>query len=81
MLQVRLHLGALETVAALSLSLIVALIVAALSELAGALGLVLGDALLLGLLVGSSLSLGFGLGLLSLLGLLAFDIGIIRGVP
>jgi hypothetical protein len=80
-LQVGFHLGTLETVAALGLGLIIVALIATFSQLAGALGLVLGNALLLRLLVGSSFSLSFRFGLLGLLGLLAFGIRVIGGVP
>ena len=62
MLQVGVLLGAAQALTALGLGLL--LVVVALSELAGPLGLDLGDALSLGLLVGGGLGVGLGLGLL-----------------
>lgn len=78
-LQVGVLLGAAQALTALGLGLLV--VVVALSELAGPLGLDLGDALSLGLLVGGGLGVGLGLGLCGLLGLLSLDLGILGGVP
>ena len=79
MLQVGVLLGAAQALTALGLGLL--LVVVALSELAGPLGLDLGDALSLGLLVGGGLGVGLGLGFGGLLGLLSLDLGILGGVP
>ena len=78
-LQVGVLLGAAQALTALGLGLL--LVAVALSELAGPLGLDLGDALSLGLLVGGGLGVGLGLGLGGLLGLLSLDLGILGGVP
>lgn len=72
-------LGATETLTLLGLGFAVAL--GFLRELAGALGLALGDALGLALLVGSGFGFGLGLGFGSLLCLLALYLGVLGGVP
>jgi hypothetical protein len=80
MLQVRFHLGALESLAAVGLGLFIA-IVAVGGQLFGTLCLAFGDALRLGLLVRSSFRFCLGLGLGSLLDLLALNFRILGGVP
>lgn len=78
-LQVRLDLGALETLTALGLGLV--LIAALIGKLGSTFGTAFLDALLLGLLVGSSLGIGLGLGFGSLLGLFALYFRVFGGVP
>ena len=78
-LKVRLLLLAAEALAALGLGLL--LKVRILGQVAGALGLALGDALGLGFLVSGGFGLSLGLGLGSLLRLLALYLGVLGGVP
>lgn len=80
MLEVGVLLGAAETLAALGLRLLLALLVF-LGLQAGALGAVLGDALRLGLLRGGGGGGGLFLGLGGLAGLFALDLGVFGGVP
>jgi hypothetical protein len=79
-LQVGVLLGAAEALAALGLRLLLALLVL-LGLQAGALGLVLGDALGLGLLRGGGGLGGLFLGLGGLACLFALDFGVFGGVP
>lgn len=78
-LEIGLLLLATEALAALGLGLL--LHVRILRQLAGALGLTLGDALRLGLLVGGGFGLSLGLGLGGLLRLLALYLGVLGGIP
>lgn len=78
-LEIGLLLLAAEALAALGLGLLLRIRI--LGQLAGALGLALGDALRLGLLVGGGFGLGLGLGLFSLLRLLALYLGVLGGIP
>ena len=77
--KVGLLLGAAETFAALSLSLVLLFLLVLASRGAG--GLVLSDALSLGLLVGLGLGKSLGLGLGGLALLLALYFGVFGGIP
>jgi hypothetical protein len=79
-LEVGLLLGAAQTLALLSLVLILGEFTTS-GELGGAGQPALLDALGLGLLIGLCLSLGLSLCLLGLLGLLALYLGVLGGIP
>lgn len=81
MTEVGVLLGATQSLSALSLRLVFLVGLVVFITLAGALGLMLGNALGLWLLVGGSLGSSLGLGLGGLALLFALYLGIFGGVP
>ena len=81
MLQVGLLLGTTESLTALGLSLLLVFFIVFFGAATGTLSLVVGNTLTLGLLAGGGGGGSLGLGLLSLLSLLAFYLGVLSSIP